>query len=82
MAWSAVSHLAQAQSPFAASPPRAQYSVFSGGHSLCLAFGSFSYPHRTPLYLSTDKLISVTGGWFHWHGDSWLEDAGLPAMGV
>ena len=26
------------------------------------------------------KLISVKGAWFHWHGDSWLEDAGLPAM--
>ena len=27
-------------------------------------------------------LISVTGAWFHWHGGSWLEGAGLPAMGV
>ena len=24
----------------------------------------------------------MTGAWFHWHGGSWLEGAGLPAMGA
>ena len=28
---------------------------FPGGHSLCLAFGSFFYPHPSTLYSSTDK---------------------------
>ena len=51
-----VSHLAQVQSPFLASPPCAQYSVFSGGHSLHLAFGSFFYPHPSPRFIF--KLIN------------------------
>ena len=35
------------------------YSVqrFPGGHSLCLAFGSFFYPHPSTLYSSTDKSV-------------------------
>ena len=40
--------LAQVQSHFLASPPCAQYSVFSDDHSLCLAFGSFFYPDLPP----------------------------------
>ena len=35
--------LAQARSALLASAPCAQYSVFRGGHSLRLAFGSFFY---------------------------------------
>ena len=53
---------------------------FRGGHSLRLAFGSFFYPIPPPLKSST--VISVTGAWFHWRGGSWLEGAGLPAMGA
>ena len=30
---------------------------FPGGHSLRLAFGSFFYPHPSPLYSSTDKSL-------------------------
>ena len=49
-------------------------------------FSSFSLwiillpPSLPPLILPL--LISVMGAWFHWHGSSWLEGAGLPAMGV
>ena len=41
--WSAVGRLAQARSALLASAPCAQYSVFRGGHSLRLAFGSVFY---------------------------------------
>ena len=41
--WSAVCRLAQARSALLASAPCAQYSVFCGGHSLRLVFGSFFY---------------------------------------
>ena len=54
---------------------------FRGGRSLRLAFGSFFYPHPSPS-LILPLLISVTGAWFHWRGGSWLEGAGLPAMGA
>ena len=57
---------------------------FRGGHSLRLAFGSFFYPHPfpPPPPFILPLLISVTGAWFHWRGGSWLEGAGLPAMGA
>ena len=54
---------------------------FPGGHSLRSAFGSFFYPHPSPP-LFFHCCISVTGAWFHWHGGSWLEGTGLPAMGI
>ena len=37
-------------------------------------------PSPPPFYFFTDK-ISVTGALFYWCGSSWLEGAGLPAMG-
>ena len=40
-------------------------------------------PSLPPLnFLILPLLISVTGAWFHWRGGSWLEGAGLPAMGA
>ena len=48
-------------------------------------FSSFSLwiillpPSLPPLILPL--LISVTGAWFHWRGGSWMEGAGLPAVG-
>ena len=37
--------------------PMCSVQRFSGGHSLRLAFGSFFYPHPSPLYSSTDKSV-------------------------
>lgn len=48
--------------------------------SALLAFGSCIYPPPPPFYFFTDK-ISVTGALFYRCGSSWLEGAGLPAMG-
>ena len=53
---------------------------FPGGHSLCLAFGSFLYPHPPPfifsLIIQCDKcLVPLAWG-------SWLEGIGLPAKGA
>ena len=53
---------------------------FPGSHSLRLAFGSFCSPILPTLYSSTVNqcgrcLVPLAGG-------SWLEGAGLPAMGV
>ena len=57
---------------------------FPGSHSVRLAFGSFFYSHPSPPPpfppFILPLLISVTGAWFHWHGGSWLEGEGLPAM--
>ena len=35
---------------------------FPGGHSLCSAFGSFFYPHPSPLYSSTVESVSQVPG--------------------
>ena len=48
---------------------------FPGGHSLRLAFGSFFYPHPAPPFI-----LPLTGS--IGVGGSWLEGAGLPAMGA
>ena len=50
------------------------------GHSLPLVYGMCIYPHSPPP-LPFHWLISVTGACFHCCGGSWLEGAGLPAMG-
>ena len=55
---------------------------FPGGHSLCLAFGSFFYPHPPTPSVIVPMLISVTGAWFRLVWGLMLEGERLPAMGA
>ena len=55
---------------------------FHRSHLLCSAFGLCSlHPPPIPSFIF-HWYINVTGAWCHWHRGSFLEGAGLPAMGV
>ena len=63
-----------------ASPLCAQHNVFLAATLFVWPLDHSFTPIPPPCILPL--LISVPGAWFHWLGGSWLEGAGLPAMGA